>query len=259
MPFLSQLSGDQLNIPSVLSKFGTIDGAKVSFNTAASVDVAPGSVTDSTRAEVIDWTGTLAADLAVSGAGGLDTGAEAADTWYAVHVIGDTTDTNPPKALFSLSATAPTLPAGYDIFRRVGWVRNKSDSNIRAFSQKGSGRTRRYYSDTTNNEARVLNAGNAITYTDVDCSIGAPSTCRWIQAQISFQTGAGRTGNDRARLRENGFTSNGAHRFRPGVGSTYPMQTTTEIGLDASQLLEYIVSATANSLDIRILGFEDEL
>ncbi len=258
--FLEDIGGGAAGLsPFLLAKFSTLEGAKIAFNTVEIVDVAPGFVADSTHAAIIQWTGTLEADLTASGAGGLDTGSEASDTWYAVHVIGDTTGVTAPAAMLSLSATAPTLPTGYDVFRRVGWVRNKTDSDIRRFMQQGSGRTRRYIYDTSNNEVRVLNAGNAITYTDVDCSIGAPPTCRWVQFRVAFRTGSGGSGGDDARLRENGSTSEGAHRFRIGVVSANPMHVTTEIGLDASQLVEYQVEATDNSLSLRILGFEDEL
>lgn len=87
---------------------------------------------------------TYTADLAVAGAGGLDTGAEAGDTWYYVYVIvGDDTgavldstanNQQPPcwrrgarvNVLLSTSSTAPTVPSGFTRFRRVGAVRNNS-------------------------------------------------------------------------------------------------------------------------------------
>lgn len=59
---------------------------------------------------------------AASGANGLDTGAMANSTWYAVWVIyNPTTDTI--AGLISTSSTTPTLPSGYTYRARVGWVR----------------------------------------------------------------------------------------------------------------------------------------
>lgn len=54
------------------------------------------------------------------GANGLDTGVLAASTWYSVWVIWNGSAT---AGLLSLSATAPTMPAGYTHKARVGWIR----------------------------------------------------------------------------------------------------------------------------------------
>lgn len=58
-----------------------------------------------------------------AGANGLDTGALATSTWYAVLIIYNPT-TNTVACLISLSATAPTMPSGYTFKLRVGWWRN---------------------------------------------------------------------------------------------------------------------------------------
>ncbi len=67
--------------------------------------------------------------------GGLDTGAEATSTWYACWVIAKADGTI--DYLFSLSATAPTMPTGYIYKFRVGWIYNQSSSIILPFYQKG--------------------------------------------------------------------------------------------------------------------------
>src|SRR3990167_8919241 len=89
---------------------------------------------------------TYTADLAVAGVNGLDTGAEAGSTWYYVYIIvgeiapevNDTANAlQPPMrrtgasvaSLLSASATAPTLPPGFNRFRRVGAVRNNQTDN----------------------------------------------------------------------------------------------------------------------------------
>ncbi len=68
--------------------------------------------------------------------GGLDTGAVAASTWYHTWLIRRS-DTGVVDALFSLSATAPTLPTNYDEQRRVGAVLTDGSANIIAFLQTG--------------------------------------------------------------------------------------------------------------------------
>lgn len=68
-------------------------------------------------------------NTATSGAGGLDTGSLAASTLYALYVIYNPS-TATANSLISLSATAPTLPSGYTLFMRVGWLNTDGSSNL---------------------------------------------------------------------------------------------------------------------------------
>lgn len=68
--------------------------------------------------------------------GGLDTGAVGNDTWYHVFLI-KRPDTGVVDALFSTSATAPTMPANYTKKRRLGAVKTDGSANIIAFIQTG--------------------------------------------------------------------------------------------------------------------------
>ena len=65
---------------------------------------------------------SLTISTVASGANGLDVGAVANSTWYAVWIIYNPT-TSTVAGLLSLSATAPTLPSGYTFKVRAGWVR----------------------------------------------------------------------------------------------------------------------------------------
>jgi len=65
--------------------------------------------------------------MSTSGAGGLDTGAVAASTWYYGYVI--VKDDGTVAALASLSASSPTLPAGYTKWARVGSFRTDATAN----------------------------------------------------------------------------------------------------------------------------------
>lgn len=103
------------------------------------VNCAIGSARDSTNTNDISVTEALSADITVSGAGGLDTGSVAANTFYSVHVVADSELYNDPTLIFSLSATAPVIPGGYDMFRRVGYVLTDATSDIVAFDQRGNG------------------------------------------------------------------------------------------------------------------------
>lgn len=74
----------------------------------------------------------VTADMAASGANGLDTGAEAADTWYYIWVIYNGTTV---AGLISASSTSPTMPATYTHKALVGEVRNNASSNFATFYQ----------------------------------------------------------------------------------------------------------------------------
>lgn len=109
------------------------------------VTVATGQCRDSTNVADIMLLAPLnkrldAAWAAGSNNGGRDTGSLAADQTWHVFVITDV-GTSPPTVdvLFSQSPTAPTLPAGYDYFRRIGSViLEKNSTAMRPFFQHGN-------------------------------------------------------------------------------------------------------------------------
>jgi hypothetical protein len=72
-------------------------------------------------------------DISTNGVGGLDTGAVAANTWYAVHAIGDNVST--VGGLISLSVKSPTLPNGYLNWYFLGFVLTDGSSNTVFFVQ----------------------------------------------------------------------------------------------------------------------------
>lgn len=104
----------------------------------------------------------VTATITTSGANGLDTGAEAADTWYHIWVIWDGTTT---AALLSTSSTAPTMPSGYTHKQRVGAVRNNASSNFVLFRQLGR-KARLGERITVKSGAFTTGAWTAITVTD---------------------------------------------------------------------------------------------
>lgn len=100
-------------------------------------------------------TGTMPADL--------DTGVEAASTWYYIFVISDSNAVNPTKLLFSLSPTAPTVPVGYDMSRRLGSVYNDASSDFVNFKQVNK---RIFYRNAIANRT-VLANGSATVVTAI--------------------------------------------------------------------------------------------
>jgi hypothetical protein len=101
-----------------------------------------------------------------AGVNGLDTGSEAVSTWYHIWAIAKADGTL--DGLFSASATAPTLPAGYSYKCYLGAVYNNSSGNIVEFYQVDN-------IVATGNHT-VVSAGTASSYTEVDISTAVPPT-----------------------------------------------------------------------------------
>lgn len=117
---------------------GLLSGVTLSRNAATTLGVAAGTATDKTGVAAITlasaFTKTFAAFVAGTGNGGLDTGAKANSTWYHAFLISQAAGAS-PDVLLSLSPTAPTMPATYTLFRRIGSILTDGSGNITDFSQ----------------------------------------------------------------------------------------------------------------------------
>jgi len=102
--------------------------------------VAAGVATDSGAADSITLAAplgkTTAAWAAGAGNGALDTGTIAPNAWYHVHLI-KRPDTGEAEVLISTSATAPALPSGYTLFRRIGAMKTNGAGQWLKFIQAG--------------------------------------------------------------------------------------------------------------------------
>ena len=97
------------------------------------IEVQPGQCSNSTNEILINLLTAITKRIDASftegsAGGGLDTGTVAASTTYHLHVIAK--DDGTTDVLFSTSATAPTLPTDYNVFRRIGMVETDTNSNI---------------------------------------------------------------------------------------------------------------------------------
>lgn len=148
-----------------------MDDCRPFFDTADVTDIQPGVCRDSTGAVDIVSPVAVPVDMTASGAGGLDTGARAAQTNYAIYLIANTS-TGAVDGLASLDFVTPLLPTGFNVFRRVGAVSLNSASGIRPFFSVWPGRirwitwnlTQGAISDTS---CRALNNGAATVSTAI--------------------------------------------------------------------------------------------
>lgn len=143
---------------------------------ATSIVVNPGVARDNTNQVDMVYPTATTVSIASNGINALDTGTVAAGTFYAVWAVSSSLSANPeineatqvstlasgtviingtvvtegtvtqptwnvnnnpqPGFLFSLSATLPTLPEGYDAIRRIGFIKTDANSKILPFWQE---------------------------------------------------------------------------------------------------------------------------
>lgn len=121
---------------------GSIDGLILSNNSTDAIDVAAGQCRNGADTANMELSAALtnkqlsAVWVVGSAAGMLDTGSEAADTWYHIWLIRRS-DTGVVDVLASLSATSPSMPTNYDQKRRIGAVLTDATPDILAFNQIG--------------------------------------------------------------------------------------------------------------------------
>lgn len=180
-PIVSAVGGVTAVMPQ-----GWLVGYEVDYD-GTNLTLQPGQARSDSDDYNLTKTSTITINPATTGANGLDSGSLANSTWYYAFVIAKSSD-GTIAGLLSTSATAPTMPTGYDQKRRVGCVR--TDGSAALFRQKttrGSGNLRlvQYRENTTGTTFRILNGANLATYpswTDVDCSALIPPTSRELQA-----------------------------------------------------------------------------
>lgn len=182
-----------ISTPIVNARQYYINGLKLAFLTTTTMTVTAGRCSNSTNVNdisvglplnvaatqtgvlpVASGTGTVTINTAVNGAAGLDTGAMANNTFYAVYAIGDSYGIEPGSALISANLTSPLLPAGYDMFFRIGYVKSGGSADLLPFRQDGCGLDRWMWYDAA--IATSVTAGSSATYAAVDASAGLPSS-----------------------------------------------------------------------------------
>lgn len=108
---------------------------------SATFGIAAGTANNSTNVSLMTlssaYTKTTSAWAVGTGNGALDTGAIANSTWYHVFLI-QRPDTGVVDVLFSLSATSPTLPTNYTLFRRIGSMKTNGSALWTKFYQVGN-------------------------------------------------------------------------------------------------------------------------
>lgn len=237
----------------VNSSYSLIDSLSVSWASNTTLTLAAGTCRDSTNKFDIALTAAATINAAVVGANGIDTGTFAASKCYAVFVIDDTSKANTPKGLISLSATAPTLPGGYDVFRRVGWAFSDGSTHFLLVYQAGNGSTRQYFFDAP---VSAVSAGTSATFLAVDLSQLVPAVDNLpIRLQLDLTPNAA---NDAGYIRAGGSSATNGVVMYGSVAAKKSSQEANVLAklVTAAPTIEYKVTASG-SLNALIVGFTD--
>jgi len=184
---------------------------------SATMTVAAGSAADSTNVVFINLNSSISkttSSWAVgTGNGGLDTGAIANNTWYHFHAIRRP-DTGVVDVLVSLSPTAPTLPANYTQFRRIGSGRTNGSAQWLKFVQDGD-----YFRwDASILDVGLLNPGT----TAVSATLSVPSGVN-VEASINVVL------SDSTNLGSGAYISDLATPDEAPSASVAPLLSTSQI------------------------------
>jgi hypothetical protein len=124
----------------------------------------------------------LTANIAASGANGLDTGAEVGGTWYYLWVIYNGSAV---ASLISTSSTAPTMPSGYTYKALVGAIYNDVSGNFIKYRQVD----KEFFISEVVLTSTVPTTG----YVSVSLSTAVPPIARIAKINASWNFGASAT------------------------------------------------------------------
>lgn len=195
---------------------------------------------DSTGKRIIAPAGALNVVLSGSGALGLDTGSEASDTWYYLWLCEGSSGVT---AIFSTSATSPTLPTGYTDYKAlVGEYRNNGSSNLNSFIYVSENQVR------LNDTVQVVSASAPTSATAVSCISAAPPNSK---AVILFVEHYNSTGGGSLY-----FTPNNGTEFDVGSNSVANLSRGFEITIptNATPAFTWRVGG-GSAANIRVLGY----
>jgi hypothetical protein len=249
--------------------------------TTATLILQPGQCRDSTDTnDIVLSTATTLNPVAanIGKVNGTDVGAIAIDTMYAVYVIADSTQYRTTGTLLSTNFTAPTLPFGYDMFRRVGAIFTAhAAARFVYFHQRGNGPVRDLWYAYNN---ICLSAGNSTTLVSFNLTGAAGNVANQVPLTASkayvfahLVVGAGGIGHAIFSADATVTVANGgAIAANPGTGEVI-LSSWTSQNVDASLVIPctpsagpvlpmqsfYAIDANATSVSVSVQGFQDLL
>ena len=231
-----------------------VNGLDIAKTAAKKISMAAGAARDWSNVNDIVLDALVSINGAAVGANGVDVAALVASSMYAVYVIGDSTKYQDTAGLLSLDDSQPNLPAGYDMYRRVGWVLTDGSANILQFWQYGLGQDRMYYYDVGISE---LSGGSSTSFAAVDLATSVPPLATEVLFNYTF-TPDGAT--EVAEFLPFGSTAtNGIVQIGGGVAAAQVGMVTVPCQLDSGVPKILYKVASGDTLTLLTAGFKDLL
>jgi hypothetical protein len=248
--FIKTGAGDIIQLTPTQSPVGYVSGLVTSFTSVSTITIGTGRARDRLDKMDLVLAAPVVVNIAAAGVNGLDTGAEANNTWYFLYVIGDTTGVNPTVGIISAAQNSPAVfPAGYDVARRVGSVRNNAASDFRDFFCSGVGMSRSVQYRDALTGRQILTGGAAVAVTDINLGSVVPPTSQ--QARLQYQQ---RGAIDGWLYADSAFALATYQRsIQGGATASDVMQTM------ANRHMGYANSAVGGLLDLWVTGYEEAL
>jgi hypothetical protein len=234
---------------------GYVDGLRMSWSSPAQIAVGAGRCRSDDDRFDIEVTASLDGRLDKRGPNGRDRDPLVADTWYSVWVIDTSNHSADPALVVSTSVTDPLLPDGFDLKRRVGWIRSDAAKHVRRFVQRGSARGREIWYDEPLAALHALAGGASHAFTGVSLVRWLPPTAERVRLLAGFMAPGSGAALDSLELRPGeAVAADGPFRFL-GAGRTF----TVEMPCGTARRVEYKVTGAGDRADLWVLGFDDEL
>lgn len=244
----------------VLSNNATTPNSQVDISAGTArdmnnvIDLRIGANNPNIQGNVVNTPLTL--NMLVNGLNGLDTGAVAADTLYAIYLVGDSRYYNPVGALATLASNVvnnvgPLMPFGYDSLRLIGFIATNGSSNIQAFREIGNGHFRQVIYAVGQ---QVLGSGNATAFAEVDVSALVPPINNTMMTLNAHLTPG--TAGDSLQIKDVGASTVQTQLYGPVISQLVGSQVQVLAQLSSNlPVFEYQVSSSGDSADIWILGY----
>ena len=224
-------------------------GRLLKWLSSTTLSVAPGNVRDQSAQAQISLAALATINAANAGVvNSLDTGALGNSSWYYVYMIGDSLNKLPSGGYLSLSASAPALPAGYDMFRMIGAVLTDGSAHFLKFYQVNN-----YFQFDA--PISVLSGGTATSYTAIDLSVAVPPVNFGLVTLYSAYTPA--TANNAAKFRPTGATAD----WQIQTGQVAAKISDNQFKIlplvaAAKPEIDYLVGNGSDALSVSVQGFD---
>lgn len=243
------------NTPIVNAGLLYVNGLNLTRASNSTITCASGAARDSGNSNDIVSSSTLTFTGTTVGANGMDVAVMVLSTMYKLYIIADSTGYKSTALLGSLAATAtPSLPSGYDMYRRIGHFLTDSSANILQFWQFGTGQARTMYYDVGISE---LAAGTSTSYAEINLATSIPPIATEGIFDISYTPNSAT--NDAQFIPYGSSATNGIVRFGCGVAAEQTGQVTLPVTLKSGvPTVQYKVAAS-DSLTLLCVGYYDYL